>query len=138
MISEEDKSRARRHLGYLGVSESATFDIGIPAGVQTQFSIEAAFNKLLPSSEAAFRMNLDRLDAIECQIAEGTESLEVTKLGNLELRPDAFEQIMKRYAYWQGNLANLLSVMPNPWDARFGGWLGQSGQGRININVDNG
>lgn len=137
MVSEEDKSRARRHLGYLGVAESATFNIGIPAGVQTQFTIELAFSKLLASSEPAFHMYLDRLDEIECQIAEGTESLEVTKLGNIELRPDAFEQLLKRYQYWQGNLANLLSVMPNPWDARFGGWLGQ-GHGGINANVNHG
>jgi hypothetical protein len=118
MISERNKARARGHLGYLQVQESATFQLGIPAATQTQFTIELAFTKVLASAEAELNTLLDRLDQIECQIVENTENVELSELGDLKFRTDAFKQVMIRYTYWQGKLANLLGIVPNPFDQR--------------------
>jgi hypothetical protein len=41
---------------------------------------------------------------------------------------------VQRYQYWQGELANMLQVPPNPFDQRFRGYGGGAG---INISVSN-
>jgi len=136
MISENDRARARGHMGYLQVQQSATFQLGIPAGTQTQFTIELAFTKILPSAEKKFRELLDRLDMIEEQIVGDTENVAVDKVDEIELRKDEFRQLILRYQHWQGALANLMGIVPNPFDQR--PWLGSGwngGGGGINVGV---
>lgn len=134
MITEQDRVRARHHLGYLGVQQASTFLLGVPAGVQTQFVAEAAFTKILPSTEAFFRTLLDRLDALEQQLVDDAPNLAVTKVDEIELNQDEFKRIMKLYAHWQGAVANMLGVPPNPFDQRFSSW---NGSGGINAVVNN-
>lgn len=135
MITEAEKVCARDHLGYANFTSQSTFSLGIPAALQTTFMVEGAFTKILPQAEARFRQILARLDGIECQIEANTENVEASKIGEIELRPDAFRQLMIRYAYWQGKLSNMLGVLPNPFDFR--PWLGSgyNGGGGINVGV---
>jgi hypothetical protein len=136
MISESDKDRARGHMGYLAVQQASTFVLGVPAAVQTQFVIEGAWSKILPSAEARFRRYLDRLDMIERQIEEDTENVAVDRIDEIELRADELTQLIKRYKHWQGNLSNLLGVPPNPFDARPMLGQGYNGAGSgINVPV---
>jgi hypothetical protein len=117
-------------MGYLGVGSASTFVLGIPAGVQTQFMIEGAFSRILPSQEGNFRTLLDRMDALEQQIVDDSENVAVDAVDEIKLREDEFEQIIKRYRHWQGALGNMLGVIPNPFDQRpylGAGWNGGSG-----------
>lgn len=133
-ISEDDKSRARGHLGYLEVQEASTFVLGQPAGVQTQFIIEGAWARLLPQAEKRFRQLLDRLDALEQQIEDNSENLAVDELGDIKVRADEFKEIVRRYIWWRAKLGNMLGVTPNPFDQRFNAW-GMGGGGGINVSV---
>lgn len=134
MIGEADKDRARHHLGYLGVQEAATFQLGVPAAVQTQFMIERAWEKVLPSAEPRFVSTLDELDKIECQISGNTENVAVESIGEITMRKDEFKQLIIRYKFWRGSLANLLGIIPNPYDQRE--WLGMGWNGGGNgVNV---
>lgn len=136
-ISEQDRARARHHMGYLSVQQSATFQLGIPAATQTQFTIELAFTKILPSAEARFSDLLDKMDNIEAQIFEDTENVAVDRVDEIELRKDEFRQLIIRYQHWQGALANLLGITPNPYDQRpylGAGWNGGGGGG-VNVGV---
>lgn len=130
MISEQDRVRARSHMGYLGVGSVSTFSLGIPAGMQTQFMIEGAWDKVLPQHETQFRLLLDRLDRVEEQIDCSIENLAASSLGEITLRGDEFERLLDRYRYWQGKLGNLLGVTPNPFDMR---WRGGGG---MNVSVN--
>jgi hypothetical protein len=137
VISEQDRVRARGHMGYLNGQAQSTFVLGVPAGVQTQFVIEGAFNKVLPQAEHLFRKYLDHLDQIEAQIVEDTENVAVTKVDEISLRDDELVQLVHRYKYWQGNLANLLGVPPNPFDQRpmfSAGWNGFNGGINVMVN----
>lgn len=138
MLTQDEKVRARHHLGYANVSEAATFQMGIPAGIQTQFMIEQAFNLILPQAEEKLRGLLEKLDEIECQIVNDTENVAVEEIGTIKLREDEFKQLIIRYQHWQGALANLLAIRPNPFDQR--GWLGSGygGGGGMNAPVWNG
>lgn len=118
MLTEETKERARHHMGYIQVGQGATFYLGIPAGVQTQFTIERAFNLILPGAEPRLVRLLDKLDKIEEEIEESTPNVEASKVGEIELNPKAFRDLIQRYRFFQGGIANLLGVPPNPFDDR--------------------
>jgi hypothetical protein len=117
------------------VQEAQTFVMGAPAGVQTQFQIEGGFNRILPQAEDLFRDRLDKLDALLQQLVDNQENQEVTKIGEISVNEGAFEQLVKRYQFWQRDLGNMMGVPPNPFDMRFGGLLG-SGAGSINLAVN--
>jgi hypothetical protein len=136
MISEENKNRARGHMGYVEVQQTATFFLGVPAGLQSQFPIELAWSKILPSSEGRFIEYLDNLDDLERQIVQNSENVEVEQVDEIKINPKAFSEVIKRYQYWQGKLANMLGVIPNPYDMRpylGAGWSGNGGS--INVTV---
>lgn len=136
-LTEEEKVDVRRHLGYLNVQEAQTFVLGVPAGVQTQFIVEGAMQKLLASAEPMLRRYLIALNNIECQIMENTENLAVENIGQIKVNLKEFEMVLQRYKYWQGSLGNLLGVPPNPYDMR--PWLGAgwTGGGGVNVPVQN-
>lgn len=119
-FSDVEKTRIRHHLGYLNVQAAQTFALGTPAAVETQFLIEGAMNKVLPEAEVLARDLLAKCDAVESQINENQELLAVTQVDEIGVRPDEFEQLVKRYHYWRNGLANALGVYPNPFDKRFG------------------
>lgn len=133
MITEQEKVRARHHMGYLNVSAVQTFVAGIPANVESQFLIEGALNQILPQAEGQFRILLQRLDEVECQIDRNMENLAVSQVDEIKLREDEFKQLITRYKYWQGGIANLLAAPPNPFDQRE--WLGRGWGGGGGINA---
>lgn len=118
-FSPEEKVSIRHHLGYINVQTAATFVMGTPAGVETQFLIESAMDKVLPAAETRVRQYVALCDAVETQIAENQELLAVTQVGEIGVRQDEFEQLMKRYQWLRNALANLLGIYPNPFDKRF-------------------
>jgi hypothetical protein len=136
MISEVNKNRARGHMGYLQVQQASTFFLGVPAGVQSQFPIEMAWSKILPSAEDRFVWLLDRLDELELQVVDNSENVEVESVDEIKINPKAFSEFIKRYQYWQGSLGNLLGIPPNPYDMRpflGAGWSGNGGG--VNVSV---
>ena len=126
VIAEETKERIRHHSGYLQVQASQTFVLGVPAAVQTQFQIEGAMNRLLPSAVPRLFNILDRLDTIEDQMGDDLDLLAVTKVDEIDIRPDEFVQLVKQYLYWRAALCNLFGVPPNPYDQRFAAMGGQA------------
>lgn len=118
VVPEEEKVRARRHLGYLGVEASSTFSLGIPAAIQTQFMVEGALNRLLPQSMPTFLMLLDRLDCIDCEFYGGVDTATVSKIAEVEIDDKRIQKIGKYYRNARSDLANLLGIVPNPFDQR--------------------
>lgn len=139
MISERDRGRARAHLGYGQVQQASTFLLGVPAGVETAFMVEATWARILPSAEKMFCDLLDKLDDVETIIFEDTPNVAAKKIGNIELNDGQFAMLLQRYRYWQGAVANMIQVPPNPFDQRPGLGLGYNGAGGgINVPVQNG
>lgn len=136
-ISEHDKNRCRVHLGYGQVQQSSTFVLGVPAAVQTAFMIEGTWARILPSAEKQFISTLDRLDQIYERIFESVDNLDAKKVGNIELNDRQFQQLLERYRFFQGVVANSLQIPPNPFDQRFSGY-GDGGAGGMNIPVNHG
>jgi hypothetical protein len=135
MLTEQEKSSARGHLGYLQVQQAQTFVLGIPAAVQTQFMIEGAFTRVLPSAEARFRQLLVILDGVLQQIVDNQIDLAVEAIDEIKINLKEFKHLVDRYEWWRRELANLMGILPNPFDQRFQGW---GGAGYINTSVAHG
>lgn len=119
-LSEPEKVRIRHHLGYLNVAASQTFVLGTPAGVETQFLVEGAMNKILPEAEVLVREMIAKCDGVEAQMSENQELLAVTQVDEIGVRQDEFEQLKKRYDWWRNGLCNAMGIYSNPFDKRMG------------------
>lgn len=131
VVTEDEKVRARHHLGYVDVEAVQSFNAGIPAAMQTTFMIEGALNRLLPAAYEKFQQFLCRLDAVEEEVFCGIDLASVDQLDTLKIRSDRLRELSRYYKIAQEGLANMLGVPPNPWDAR--SWL-STGSG-INARV---
>lgn len=134
LLTEEEKVRVRHHLGFLNVQEVETFVLGTPSSVETQFLIEGAFNKLMPTALPKFRQLLATCDQIEEMMICALGNLEANRVGTIELNHQGADnqqrQLQRRYNYFCAALANMLGVIQNPYDKRM---LGRS----YNVRVQN-
>lgn len=130
-ISDDEKVRARHHLGYPNVESVATFVLGVPAAMQTTFMAEGAFNRVLntPNAVDKFREMLARLDEIENFVLCGLDLADVDEVGEAKINRKRLPELARYYKIPQQGLANLLGIPPNPFDQR--SWLSSGG----NINV---
>jgi hypothetical protein len=117
-ITDDQKMRARHHLGYLNVQAAATFQLGIPAAVQTQFVIEGAWEKILPEAMNKFEVLLCRLDQIEEELYGGIDLASVTQVGSIQVNEKRFRELGRYYRHARDSLANLMGIVPNPFDQR--------------------
>lgn len=130
-LSDVEKVKVRHHLGYLNVQEAQTFVLGVPAGVETQFIIEGAMNRILEVALGETRRHLSILDQLEEQMIEDHELAAVNKLGEIDINQKEQVQLTRRYDYWVNSLANVMGIIRNPFDKR----LGSGGSGGINLRV---
>jgi hypothetical protein len=119
VLTPDDRIAIKYHLGYPNAQAIETFVLGVPAAMEPLFMLEGAMNAVAPAAEERIRKTLRRLEAVEEQIEENQDALVLSKADEVEFRENELELLQKRYAWWQGNLCNLLGVpCPNPFDAR--------------------
>jgi hypothetical protein len=131
MLTNEEKARIRHHMGYLNVQAAATFQLGVPAALQTTFMIELAFTKILPEAENMVKEFLCRLNDVEKQVFGNLDLAEIESTGTIKVDPKRLAKLAQTYKIAQEGLANLLGVPPNPFDMR--SWL--AGAGGMNVPV---
>jgi hypothetical protein len=121
IFTDEEKTFIRAHLGYQQGQLTYTFALGVPAGVQSQFPIEVAMDKLLPAAAPLARRYLEILDRIEMQGVDDYELMSVSKIDEIEVNKDEHRQLWGNDGYmrWRAALANLFGIIPNPYDLRF-------------------
>lgn len=134
LLTEEEKVKVRHHLGYLNVGAAQTFVLGVPAGVETQFMIEGAMDRVNPAALGEVRRILAVLSQLEDQAIGDAELLMVSKVGSIDIRPDELKRVWEQYLIHRDALANLLGTYPNPFDRRFSG----GAAGGINTTVNHG
>lgn len=117
-LTNEERVKVRKALGYVQTKLAVTFSLGIVTNVAYQQLAERAMDQLLPEAEDYIRQLLARFDEIETYIAEDTDTVIASSIGNITLNPDAMKELWKRYKYWRGVLSNALGVPAAPDDAR--------------------
>lgn len=131
-LTEQEQVRCRHHMGYLNMQEVYTFVLGTPAGVETQFLIEGAMQRVRQSALPLVRRHLDVLDSIENLSIEDLDVMVATQVGGISINKDEQKQLVERYDYWVDQLSNLLGCPRNPFDKRK---YNPSGGSRINARV---
>lgn len=135
MLTEQEKVMIRHHLGYLNVSEVATFGLGIPASVETAYLVEAAMNKIIPAAIPLIRHHIALLSKTEEQMVCGQDEVGVDSLGSIKLNNQGENrgqrELRRVYNYWARSLSNLLGCPRNPFDSR----AAEFGLRGINVRV---
>lgn len=119
-LTAQDKVKIRHHLGFLNVQEAQTFVLGTPAGVETQFAIEGAMNRLLPEAVPHVRELIERCNETECQRFQSQDArVEVKQVGDIQIAgKDGVDTNVRDYNYWRQALANAFGIYANPFDKR--------------------
>lgn len=128
-LTNEEKAQIRHHLGYLNVQAASTFQLGVPAALQTTFMIEGAWAKILPEAENMVKVFLCRLNDVEKQVFGNLDLAEIESTGTIKVDPKRLAKLAQTYLIAQESMANLLGVPPNPFDMR--SWL--QGAGGMNV-----
>ena len=132
-VTEDEKSRARHHMGYLQVEAAQTFVLGIPAAVQTQVMIEGAIVRILLSAYPKFQQLLCRLDEIENQIMCGLDMIDINRIDAIEINRNRLKEYAQIYCIQRSALGNLMGIIPNFWDQR--SWVALGEVGGLNVSV---
>ena len=117
-LTPQEKVKIRHHAGYLNAAEQMAFVLGAPAGVETQFLIEGAMNRILEDALPELRRHLGILDKIEESIIENLDFLVAEKLGDITIDANVMEKLTKQYDYWVASMCALMGVNRNPFDQR--------------------
>lgn len=134
VVTSEEKVRCRHHLGYQNVESIMTFQLGVPAAMQTTFMIEGALDRIMstPGAVEKFRQLLAQCDRIEAQVFCGIDLADIEVLDTITVNRKRLRELAQYYLIAVGGLENLLGVVRNPWDKRE--WL-QMASGGINVSV---
>jgi len=117
-LTPDERARIRYHLGYPNVQAFATFALGTPASSEALFAIEGAFDKVIPEALPNIRQLIARCDEAEQERYDNLGNLIVSKVCDIELRPDAMSALQLEYDRRRNALANELGVYCNPYDKR--------------------
>lgn len=109
-LTQEEKARARYHLGYMGVQSAASLAFGIPRPQQTLFLVESALQLLQPEFDDKVRQILGIMDGVECRLQAAQDRLAAKRIDQLELRDDEPSQLEAEYRRWGYRLADILGV----------------------------
>lgn len=129
-LDDAEKERTRYHMGYLEVGPAAALTFGIPAPIQTAFLLESAMDRIMPAAEDRVRKLITILDCIECKEEGGLDFLVVTRVDDIEVRPDHIEKLEEQYAKWASKLADVLGAPLYPGSAKFRSLFGVGGTGQ--------
>lgn len=118
-LDASEKERVRYHLGYLNVQPAPSISFGIPVPLQTLFLLESALNYVLPTAEDRVRRIITILDEIECKMIAGQDYLTVTRVDDIEIRPDHIDQLEHEYCRWASRLSDELGAPLYPGSPKF-------------------
>jgi len=133
-LSDDEKQRARYHLGYPSLSTAASIQLGVPALTQTNFLVENALLRLLESALPQVRAILSTMDNIETKLIEAQDRLAATKLADLTLRENEPTMLEDEYRRWGYRLSDIIGSPVYAYSRRY-----QSGGASSisNISVSN-
>lgn len=117
-FTDDERVRIRHHLGYLNVAAVSTYNLGVPAMQQTQFMVEGAMQAVLMPAYEKVKQFLCRMDDVEQEIYCGKDLASVNSIAEINVNRDRVKELVQMYRIAQQGLANLLGIVPNPFDQR--------------------
>jgi len=126
ILTNDEKSRVRRHLGFPETNSTSAYAFGIPITLQGVFLVDNAMEVLNESGAARVRELLAILDGLEGKILKAVCTLQVESVGDIKMRGaqqgmTSTDLIEREYRRWASRLADCLGVPFYPYSNRFGG-----------------
>ncbi len=119
LLSDEEKSSIRYHLGYLVVARVNSLSLGIPSVNETLFIVDASMNQIPESAVGRVRNILGVLDSLEEAQKNATTRFAAKSVEGIELNSDETDMYEKELARWSMNLAAALGAPVNMMAPRF-------------------
>lgn len=115
-LTQDERDACLRFLGYPNWANLAqSIQLGFPAASQPLFLVFDSFDRIRPESRARLRQDLCRALEVEAQIAQSNSRIKTSKVGEVTIREDEFEELTTRLVYWTKRIADTLGVVPNPY-----------------------
>jgi hypothetical protein len=118
-LTDEEKSRIRKHLGYPEVDVASGIGLGVPMLYQAIFPVDGALRRLKSVAEPYVRDILAKCDTAEQSIADAETRLAATSVGDIRLRDNEVEIRKTVYRYWCRRLSEITGAPINPYSERF-------------------
>lgn len=131
-LTEEEKEKIRRHMGYPGTSTASTLAMGLPTSLEFNHLVEAQMDRLREAAIPIARELIDTMDGLLQAKKEAVDLLAVSQLDTIKIRSDQIDQIDRQYFQWACQLADLLRAPLYPGAEKFKRFLGGGG---VNIRV---
>jgi hypothetical protein len=120
-LTDEEKSKIRKHLGYPEVDVASGIGLGMPLLYQALFPVDGALRRLKPIAEPQVRDILAKCDAAEQAIAEAETRLAASAVGDIRLRDNEIQARKAQYRYWCRRLSEVTGAPLNPYSERVSG-----------------
>lgn len=118
-LTDAERHRVRKHLGYPSVSQAASLSLGVPAAYDTMFLVEGAMDRLLALAEGDVRSHLQVMDGIDEKLIAAQCRVGVEAVDGIKLRDEEPDKLEREYWRWACRLADILAVGLYPYSARF-------------------
>jgi hypothetical protein len=131
VLTDIEKNKVRRHLGYPTVNPVPSITIGLPAKIQTAFLVDFALENIRESAIGEVRRLVSILERIELQILEAPERQAARSIGEVTTNPDELRALDDHYLRWVYELAGVLGCPVNANHPKFSG----GGGGRVPLHL---
>ena len=123
-LSQQDRERARYHLGFPEVDPASSYQLGIPTSRPTAFLVEHALGYVMEVAVPRVRNILQILDNTEQAMVCAQDYLAAEQVGDLRLRSAVAGQthtdlLEREYVRWVERLADVLGCPMYPYASRF-------------------
>lgn len=113
-LTDSEKSRVRRHLGYPEVTAGSAYAMGMVIPLQPLFLVDSAMGKLTVDGVNRVRELLGVLDGLEQKMLKAACYVVVNRIGEIEMRPATGQQgtdlLEREYIRWAKRLADCLGA----------------------------
>ena len=117
-FTREQAAQIRQHLGFGDAHLTAALPAGGRATLQVQFLCDKAMELLLPTGVPRVLRMVAMCEATEARMAEQLDVAVADRIGDLVMRDDGFNELVRQYDYWVAQLASALNTLRNPFDER--------------------
>jgi hypothetical protein len=117
-FTDEQVARIRQHLGFGDAALTAALPAGGYATLQVQFLADKAMELLNESGKPRVLAMLAMCESVEQRMAEQMDVAVATRIGDLVVREDGFNELVRQYDHWVAELASALNTTRNPYDER--------------------
>lgn len=118
-LTDDEKQRARYHLGYPSLNTLASIQLGVPALTQTNFLVENNLARLMESALPQVRSILKTMDDIELKLIDSQDRLAATQLSDLYLNNNEANQLEGEYRRWGYRLSDIVGAPIYPYASRY-------------------